>query len=91
MFIISGEKGTGKTKALLEKAKEENSIIACEDVLAMRIRAYDYGITGLDIVSYADLFESTVTTEGRPVYIHDINKFIRGSIPSIKGYTLNLD
>ena len=86
MFIISGGKGTGKTRALLEKAKAENGIVACKDPEAMRERAYDYGIVGLDFVGYGDIYLT-----GKPVYIHDINKFIEYNIPETAGYTLNLD
>lgn len=86
MFIISGEKGTGKTKALLERAKEVGGIVVCKDPEAMRARAYDYGIVGLDFVSYGDVYLA-----GKPVFIHDINKFIAHNMPETVGYTLNLD
>mgnify|MGYP003307836882 CR=1 FL=1 len=86
MFIISGEKGTGKTRALLERAKEANGVVVCKDPEAMRERAYDYGIVGLDIVGYGDLYLA-----GKPVYIHDINKFIEHNMPETACYTLNLD
>ena len=54
MFIISGGKGTGKTKALLERASAENGIVVCKDPEAMRERAHRYGIVGLEIISYRD-------------------------------------
>lgn len=86
MFIISGEKGTGKTRALLEKAKSANGVVLCKDPDAMRARAYKYGIVGLDIVAYEDLYLA-----GKPVYIHDINDFIKHTLPETAGYTLCLD
>jgi hypothetical protein len=86
MFIVSGEKGTGKTKALLEKAKAENGVIACADPISMRARAYSYGIVGLDIISYDDLYNKSIGDKA--LYIHDINKFIRYSFPEAQGYTL---
>jgi hypothetical protein len=86
MFIISGGKGTGKTRALLEKAKAENGIVVCENPDLMRQRAHKYGITGLDIAGYGDIYLA-----GKPVYIHDINKFIEHTMPEATGYTLNLD
>ena len=52
MFIISGGRGTGKTKALLEKVKAEDAIIVCKDTIEMREWAYIYGITGLNIINY---------------------------------------
>lgn len=86
MFIISGGRGTGKTKALLERAKAEGGIVVCRDPEKMRERAYRYGITGLDIIGYDDLYLA-----GKPVYIHDINKFIEHNMPEAKGYTLSID
>ena len=86
MFIISGEKGTGKTKALLERAKETGGVVVCKDPEAMRERAHRYGIVGLDIVGYGDIYLA-----GKPVYIHDINKFIEYTMPEATGYTPNLD
>ena len=85
MFIISGEKGTGKTRTLLERAKAENGVVVCENPDAMRERAHRYGIVGLDIVGYGDVYLT-----GKPVYIHDINKFITHNMPEAAGYTLNL-
>jgi hypothetical protein len=85
MFIVSGGKGTGKTRALLEKAKAEDSIIACQDPTALRERAYGYGITGLNIISYEDLHEGTFD---RPIFIHDMHKFINFSFPEVKGYSV---
>lgn len=86
MFIISGGRGTGKTKALLEKAQSEGGIVVCRDPEKMRERAHRYGIVGLDIVGYDDIY-----IEGKPVYIHDINKFIEHNMPEAKGYTLCID
>ena len=86
MFIISGEKGTGKTRALLERASAEGGTVVCKDPEAMRVRAHKYGIVGLDIKGYGDAYSA-----GRPVYIHDINKFIEYGLPEAAGYTLNLD
>jgi hypothetical protein len=86
MFIVSGGKGTGKTRALLEKAKAENGIVVCENPDLMLQRAHKYGITGLDIVGYGDIYLA-----GKPVYIHDINKYIEHSMPEAAGYTLSLD
>ena len=86
MFTISGGRGTGKTKLLLETAKANNGVVVCCDPDAMRDRAHRYGITGLDIVGYGDVYIT-----GKPVYIHDVNKFIEHNMPEAAGYTLNLD
>lgn len=86
MFIISGGRGTGKTRALLERAKTEGGVVVCRDPDKMRERAHRYGITGLDIVGYGDIYLA-----GKPVFIHDVNKFIEHNMPEAKGYTLCID
>ena len=88
MFIISGGKGTGKTRALLEKASAENGIVVCKDPDAMRERAHRYGIVGLEIISYG---ECNFEVHRKPFYIHDINQFITYTVGNVKGYTLNID
>ena len=86
MFIISGGRGIGKTKMLLEQAKSVDGVVVCRDPDYMRARAHRYGIVGLNIVGYDE-----VCPEGKPVYIHDINKFIEYNMPEAAGYTLSID
>lgn len=93
MFIISGGKGTGKTKALLERAKEEGGAIACADPVAMRKRAHGYGIVGLDIIAYEDVAIYTVAYPDKKkiLYIHDINKFFEVNFPWVQGGSISLN
>jgi predicted ATP-dependent serine protease len=88
MITISGGRGIGKTKLLLETAKAEGGVIVCRDPEQMRDRAHKYGITGLEIISYEDLYTNRVISEEKHLYIHDINKFITYNFPEVKGYTL---
>ena len=55
--IIEG-RGTGKTKKIMLMAKENNGILVCHNPSAMRSKALAYGLTGFDIISYEDYFES---------------------------------
>ena len=87
MVIISGGRGTGKTKLLLETAKANGGTVVCREPNIMRERAHRYGITGLNIISYEDLCHGTPTEA--PVYIHDINKFITYNFQEVKGYTIS--
>ena len=86
MFVVSGGRGTGKTKALLERVKSQNAILVCENTMEMRERAYGYGITGLNLMSYKD-FNALEKVE-EPVYIHDINKYISYGNRNVKGYSV---
>jgi hypothetical protein len=88
MFTIIGGRGIGKTKMLLERADADGGVIVCREPEAMRERAHRYGITGLEIISYEDLYSNKVISEEKPVYIHDMNKFITFNFPEVKGFTL---
>ena len=89
MFIVSGGRGTGKTRTLVERAKAEDGIIVCEDTIAMREKAHSYGVTGINIISYDDLYECKVDSYGKPLFIHDINRFITYSFHEVKGYSVS--
>lgn len=86
MFIISGGRGIGKTKTLLEKVKNEDAILVCENTMQMRERAYQYGLTGLNLMSYEDF--DNLENVAEPVYIHDINKYITYRNRNVKGYSV---
>lgn len=82
MIILSGGRGIGKTRLLLEQASASGGTVVCASPDVMRARAHKYGITGLNIISYNELGMSET-----PVYIHDINKFLSSSFGNVKGYS----
>lgn len=87
MIIVSGGRGVGKTKKLIESAIAENGIIVCRDPDAMRARAHKYGITGLNVISYEEMANRVIVHPSKPVFIHDINGFIEYNYQEVKGYT----
>ena len=93
MFVISGDRGTGKTRALLERTAAEGATIACANPTAMRDRAHAYGIVGLNIISYEDvaIFKVAYPDKVDSLYIHDMNKFLEASFPWVSGYTLSFE
>ena len=83
--IISG-RSSGKTYQLMELAKENNASIACSNPSAMRQKAYAYGFTGINFISYSDLF--TTSYEGN-VMIDELETFVHDYIDAnIIGYSL---
>ena len=83
--IISG-RSSGKTHQLMEFAKANNASIACSNPKAMSQKAYAYGITGVNFISYSDLF--TTSYEGK-VVIDELETFVHNYIDTnIIGYTL---
>ena len=87
MFRIIDSRSSGKTSRLMLLAKETNSAIACSNPSAMRQKAYSYGITGIDFISYSDLFTGGWTEEN--VLIDELEEFIKQYIDAnITGYSL---
>lgn len=87
MYRIIDNRGSGKSSRLMLLAKETNSAIACMNPVAMRQKAYAYGITGIDFISYSDLFNGEY--DGN-VMIDEIENFVKHYIDcKLTGYTLS--
>ncbi len=87
MFRIIDSRSSGKTSRLMLLAKETDSAIACSNPSAMRQKAYSYGITGIDFISYSDLFTGGWTEEN--VLIDELEEFVKQYIDAnITGYSL---
>ena len=87
MYRIIDNRSSGKTGRLMLLAKETNSAIACINPIAMREKAYAYGITGLDIISYSQLFNGEYKGD---VMIDELENFVRQYIDcKLTGYTLS--
>ena len=87
MYRIIDSRGSGKTSRLMLLAKETGSKIACSNPAAMRQKAYAYGITGIDFISYSELFNGEWTEEN--VLIDELEEFVKQYIDAeITGYSL---
>lgn len=86
MWRIIDSRGSGKTSRLMLLAKETNSAIACMNPNAMRQKAYSYGITGIDFISYSELFNGEYTGN---VMIDELEEFAKHYIDcKLTGYSL---
>lgn len=54
---IIGENSTGKTRRMLEAAKDSGSIVVCKNPYAMESKANNYGIYGLKFIKYEEMDE----------------------------------
>ena len=52
-YVIGG-RGIGKTRKIMELAKEKNAIVICKNPAAMERKAAAYGIFGLKFIGYSD-------------------------------------
>lgn len=86
--IISG-RSTGKTYQLMLLAKERGAKIACSNPAAMREKALSYGITGIDFISYNELFNKKTDYDDDKVLIDELETYIKDSThSSVIGYSL---
>ena len=53
-FIVEG-RSTGKTRRLIEYAKENNATVVCKNSAAMARKAAAYGIFGVKFKDYAEV------------------------------------
>ena len=85
--IISG-RSTGKTYQLMLLAKEKGAKIACSNPAAMKEKALSYGITGIDFISYNELFNKE-TDNNDKILIDELETYIKDSMhSSVIGYSL---
>ena len=92
MKRIIGERSSGKTRKLMEVAKENKAYFVCENPLAMENKAYNYGITGITFVSYEAFYTKMLIGDDSftPVVIDDLDNYF-GYVGKVIGYTINKD
>ena len=101
MKQIIREQSSGKTRELMEYAKMHNAIFVCENAYAMKIKAQNYGIIGLEILGYYDFYckylEGVKPFHHLPDFVIDnlenfvIFNLIGYNKEHFLGYTLNLN
>lgn len=79
---------TGKTRKLIEAAKENDYAVVCKNPQGMTQKAYNYGITGVEFVSYHDFIYEGVD---KPYYIDDLDNFVATVYDGFKGFSLTVE
>ena len=96
MIKVIDKKATGKTGRLLLLAKEQNGVVVCNNPDKIRAKAHNYGIVGVDIVSYEEYIDfldgygNNILT-GRPIFIDELDSLLRQLDINIKGYSISED
>lgn len=102
MFHILDNRGTGKTGRLFLLAKEQNATIICHNPAALRDKAYRYGITGINFISYENWIEIIENPDfewrvdfPKNILIDDLTMFLRFmskmTETNVIGYNLSID
>lgn len=91
MYEIIDKRGTGKTSRLLLLAKENNGIVVCGNPNFMREKAYAYGLTGIEFLSYEQyLYGEEEYDTSKPIFIDEIEKLFQIFDQCILGYSLSV-
>jgi hypothetical protein len=73
-FIIGGN-SSGKTRKMLEAAKDSGAVVVCKHPLHMQSKANSYGIYGLKFVSYEDMNMSIIDDE--KIAVDELGEFFK--------------
>ena len=76
MYRIIDDRSTGKTSRLMLLAKENNGVIVCSNPIKMREKAENYGIVGLEFISYKDFTEQAFDPFMN-FYIDELEAFVK--------------
>ena len=90
MYRIINNKASGKTRQLMEVAKENKAIFVCSNPRAMETKAHAYGIVGVEFIDYFTFLDDKGKEPANYV-IDEIEMFLHymcGMNRNLTGYTL---
>ena len=86
---IIGNSSSGKTRQLLETAKNTGAVVVCQNPEAMRVKAQNYGLYRIDFCGYDEVRDLEA---GRPVMIDELGNFFRYNYDvSLEGFNLTTE
>lgn len=90
MFMLIDERGSGKTKKLIEFARDNNAIIICKSPYSIEEKAKAYGI--MEPVKTLSYINYDLNLDPSKTYVvDDIDEFVKFKIPNMIGFTLSKD
>ena len=72
---IIGANSSGKTRKMLERAKESGAVVVCKHPLHMQSKANSYGIYGLKFISYEEM-NMGIVEEGK-IVVDELGDFFK--------------
>lgn len=89
MYRIIDNKASGKTRQLMEIAKENKAIFVCSNPRAMEAKAHAYGIVGIEFMDYFTFLEDKEEPANYVVdEIEMLLHYMFGMNRNLTGYTL---
>lgn len=92
MYKILRKRGTGKTTNLITLAKENGATLVVANADYTVQKMYQLGITGVDIISYAEFYANRQEYFAKPYMIDDIDGFVESIFGrKLIGYSASID
>lgn len=94
MYRIIDKRSSGKTSRLLLLAKEQDGIVVCANPTSLREKAYAYGITGIEFISYFEYRTALINRKNfnKKIFIDELEMFIKSFDNNyLIGYTISCD
>ena len=90
MYRIINNKASGKTRQLMEIAKENKAIFVCSNPRAMEAKAHAYGIVGIEFIDYFTFLDDKGKEPANYVVdeIEMLLHYMCGMNRNLTGYTL---
>ena len=90
MYRIIDNKASGKTRRLMEIAKENKAIFVCSNPRAMEAKAHAYGIVGVEFIDYFTFLDDKGKEPANYVIdeIEMLLHYMFGMNRNLTGYTL---
>ena len=90
MYRIIDNKASGKTRQLMEIAKENKAIFICSNPRAMEAKAHAYGIVGIEFIDYFTFLDDRGKEPANYVVdeIEMLLHYMFGMNRNLTGYTL---
>ena len=88
-YIIGGN-SSGKTRRMLESAKESGAVVVCKYPLHMQSKANSYGIYGLKFIGYDEINNDIV--EDNNIAIDELGEFFKCRFGvNLDSFTMTID
>ncbi len=95
MYRIVEGSGTGKTRRLMQFAKDSNATYVCSNPDAMAYKAQKYGIDGIHFISYGDFMVHKNHYPNEKYVIDELENFLTDSSlfyqSDLLGYTISVE
>ena len=88
-FIIGGN-STGKTRKMLEEARNSGAVVVCKHPLHMQSKANSYGLYGLKFIGYEEM-NMGILEEGK-IAVDELGEFFKSRFGvELNSFTMTVD